>query len=434
MYIGDIGKNSWLKNTWFQNATQKNNGIDLSNTLLQTKARTQSNTTNIDCVEISNTYQRFSNRLQILETPEATQAESNLNQAAELRPASEKEEYTEEDALLKQYMKQYRLDFVKDGDNWVLDSSKPVKLMLESQVSQESLDDFRTKLENNGLGDEIDWRGVQEDFIHMDIRFDNAESFETKADYLASRYAVLKDRIQNQYTDEKFEQEMQKLDTLYRKAKEEMANSYAENIGGFYEDLGQSGAVEDMRESVLATIDNKADKYTAYLEKNDIYAEITEPSKQWLKQDDGYMAAKLRESVAASSIDKESTQTIREQVPYSEDDLSFAATYAKNLSEQIKKPDWDTYETTQSDSDLGKYLAEQYQSFTNDMQQAGISNQMSDLLKDSFQPFIDKFLDALDKKIDHNRERVAEKSWLTGFIRTKYINRAEVYQAFAMNL
>lgn len=434
MYIGDIGKNSWLKNTWFQNATQKNNGIDLSNTLLQTKARTQSNTTNIDCVEISNTYQRFSNRLQILETPEATQAESNLNQAAELRPASEKEEYTEEDALLKQYMKQYRLDFVKDGDNWVLDSSKPVKLMLESQVSQESLDDFRTKLENNGLGDEIDWRGVQEDFIHMDIRFDNAESFETKADYLASRYAVLKDRIQNQYTDEKFEQEMQKLDTLYTKAKEEMANSYAENIGGFYEDLGQSGAVEDMRESVLATIDNKADKYTAYLEKNDIYAEITEPSKQWLKQDDGYMAAKLRESVAASSIDKESTQTIREQVPYSEDDLSFAATYAKNLSEQIKKPDWDTYETTQSDSDLGKYPAEQYQSFTNDMQQAGISNQMSDLLKDSFQPFIDKFLDALDKKIDHNRERVAEKSWLTGFIRTKYINQAEVYQAFAMNL
>ena len=434
MYIGDIGKNSWLKNTWFQNATQKNNGIDLSNTLLQTKARTQSNTTNIDRVEISNTYQRFSNRLQILETPEATQAESNLNQAAELRPASEKEEYTEEDALLKQYMKQYRLDFVKDGDNWVLDSSKPVKLMLESQVSQESLDDFRTKLENNGLGDEIDWRGVQEDFIHMDIRFDNAESFETKADYLASRYAVLKDRIQNQYTDEKFEQEMQKLDKLYTKAKEEMANSYAENIGGFYEDLGQSGAVEDMRESVLATIDNKADKYTAYLEKNDIYAEITEPSKQWLKQDDGYMAAKLRESVVASSIDKESTQTIREQVPYSEDDLSFAATYAKNLSEQIKKPDWDTYETTQSDSDLGKYLAEQYQSFTNDMQQAGISNQMSDLLKDSFQPFIDKFLDALDKKIDHNRERVAEKSWLTGFIRTKYINRAEVYQAFAMNL
>lgn len=68
------------------------------------------------------------------------------------------------------------------------------------------------------------------------------------------------------------------------------------------------------------------------------------------------------------------------------------------------------------------------------MQQAGISNQMSDLLKDSFQPFIDKFLDALDKKIDHNRERVAEKSWLTGFIRTKYINQAEVYQAFAMNL
>ena len=134
---------------------------------------------------------------------------------------------------MKQYMKQYRLDFIKDGDSFILDTSKPVKLMPESQVSQESLDAFRAQLEADGLGDEIDWRGVQEDLIHMDIRFDNAESFETKTNYLASRYAVLKDRIQTRYTGEKLEQEMLTLDTLYTRAKEEMADSYADNIGGF---------------------------------------------------------------------------------------------------------------------------------------------------------------------------------------------------------
>lgn len=413
--------------------SSQNNGMEMSNALLMAKTKTQNNTANVDRVEISNAYFRFSNRLQILETPEATPVESNLNLAADLRPASEKEQYTEEDALRNQYMKQYRLDFIKDGDNFVLDTSKPVKLMLEGQVSQESLDAFRTQLENNGLGDEIDWRGVQEDFIHMDIRFDNAESFETKADYLASRYAVLKDRIQTQYSGDKLEQEMQTLESLYSKAKEEMANSYANNIGGFYEELGQTGVSQDMRDSVLAVIDSKADDYTAYLAENDIYADITDQSQQWLKQDDGYMAAKLRESAAASSADKTTTQTMTtDQAPYSAEDLSFAAVYAKSLSDQIKHPEWDTYENTNNDADLGKYLAEQYQSLTNEMQHAGISDQLSNVLKDSFQPFIDQFLDALDKKIDHNRERVAEKSWLTGFIRTAYINRNEVYQAFAM--
>ena len=428
MYIGQFGTNPWLKSTWLNNIGMKQNHSAVSSALSQ--ARTQPKAVNRDRVELSGSYPYLPNRLQVLETPEATQVESNLNQAAVLRPASEKE-YTEEDALMNQYMKQYRLDFIKVGDSYELDTSKPVKLMLESEVSQESLDAFRAELEKNGLGDEIDWRGVQEDFARMDIRFDNAESFETKADYLASRYAVLKDRIQTQYSGEKLEQEMQTLDDLYTKAKEEMADSYAENIGGFYEDMGQSGVSEDMRNSVLAAIDGKVDEYSAYLAENDIYADIIDPSKQWLKQDDGYMAAKLRESVAASSVDAPATQTASESAPYSEEDLAFAANYAKGLSNQIKKPEWDTYEIKSSDADLGKYLAQQYQSLTDAMEDAGISDRLSDLLKDTFEPFMDKFMDALDAKIDYNRERVANKPWQAGLIRTEYINRNEVYRAFA---
>lgn len=429
MYIGQFGTNPWLKSTGLNNIIMKQNNSSVSASLSQ--ARTQSKVANRDRVELSGSYPYLPNRLQVLETPEATPINAKLDLAADLRPASEKE-YTEEDALMNQYMKQYRLNFIKDGDSFVLDTSKPVKLMTEGQVSQESLDAFRAELEKNGLGDEIDWRGVQEDFARMDIRFDNAQSFEVKADYLASRYAVLKDRIQTQYTGEKLEQEMQTLDDLYTKAKEDMANSYAENIGGFYEDMGQSGVSEDMRNSVLAVIDSKADEYSAYLAENDIYADITDPSKQWLKQDDGFMAAKLRESVAASPVDAPATQTASESAPYSEDDLAFAANYAKGLSNQIKKPEWDTYEIKSSDADLGKYLAQQYQSLTDAMEDAGISDRLSDLLKDAFEPFMDKFMDALDAKIDHNRERVANKPWQAGLIRTQYINREQVYRAFAM--
>ena len=430
MYIGQIGTNPWSKTAWSNQIGFHQSSQILSAVRSQTQVRT--NTTNRDRVELSGSYPYLPNRMQVLETPEATPVNAKLDLAADLRPASEKEPYTEEDALMNQYMKQYRLDFVKIGDSFELDPSKPVKLMTEGQVSQESLDAFRAQLEENGLGEEIDWRGVQEDFLNMDLRFDNAQHFETKVDYLASRYAVLKDRIQTQYTGDKLEQEMQTLDDLYTKAKEELADSYAANIGGFYEELGQAGASGDMRESVLAAIDGKAEQYSAYLAENDIYADITDPSKQWLKQDDGYMAAKLRESAAASPVESSSVQTANDSAPYSADDLAFAASYAKDLSNQLKKPEWDTYETKESDTDLGIYLAQQYQSLTEHLENAGISTQLSDLLKNSCEPFIGKYLDALDAKIDHNRDRVAQKPWQAGLIRTEYINREDVYLAFSM--
>ena len=429
MYIGQISANPWLNSTWLNHIGRKQGDTDLSAARSQGQAWTQPNSANRDRLELSGFC--LPNRLQILETPEATPINARLDPAAELRPASEEEQYTEEDALMNQYMKQYRLDFIQIGDSFELDPSKPVKLMTEGQVSQESLDAFRAQLEANGLGDEIDWRSVQEDFLNMDIRFDNAQRFETKADYLASRYAVLKDRIQTQYTGEKLEQEMQTLDHLYTKAKEELATSYADNIGGFYEGMGQSGVSEDMRESVLAAIDSKADAYSAYLAEHDIYADITDPGKQWLKQDDGYMAARLREHAASSSVGTTAAPAASNPAPYSTDDLAFAAVYAKDLSEQIKKPEWDTYAIQDSDADLCKYLAQQYQSLTGQMEHAGISDRLSDLLKDSFEPFMDRFLDALDAKIDHNRERVAKKPWQAGLIRTEYINRDEVYRAFA---
>ena len=71
---------------------------------------------------------------------------------------------------------------------------------------------------------------------------------------------MLKDRIPSQYSGEKLDQEMQTLESMYAKAKEEMADSYAGNIGGFYEGLGQSGAAGEMRGSVLAASDGKADE------------------------------------------------------------------------------------------------------------------------------------------------------------------------------
>lgn len=374
-------------------------------------------------------YQPNGNQMRTIHTISCTKIPPDNSLQKEILPPSECGEYTEEDALVNQYMKQFRIDGYFDGDTFVQTSSEPVKLILKEQISKEDLESFKNELIKNGLGDDIDWTGVESDFIQMGMNFDNIECFGQKVDYLASRYTVLKDRIQKQYTGDKQDSEIQRLEQVYTRAKEEMANSFAENIGRFYEDLGQTGVIVDMRDSVLSAIDGKSDMYSEYFSQNDIYANITDSDKQWLKQDDGYMSAKLRENVSEVK-GKTKAETTITQVPYSEKDLVCAGIYAKEFSQQLKEPRWDTFTVKENDSDLGKYLAEQYKTVSDHVENARISDKLSDMIKNSFKPFIEKFIDALDAKIDQNRERVTMYPWQSGLIRTNYIDRNSVYDAF----
>lgn len=100
----------------------------------------------------------------------------------------------------------------------------------------------------------------------------------------------------------------------------------------------------------------------------------------------------------------------------------------------LEEPEWDTYTVNGNDSDLGKYLAEQFQAVSARMENAGISEKLSSTLKNSFEPFIGKFMDALDRKIDQNRLRIAAHPWQAGTLRTSYIDRSEVYSAFQIAL
>ena len=369
-------------------------------------------------------YKPSSDQMRVLGNTSYTRVAPDSRLQAELLPPSERASYTEEDALLNQYMKQFRVDGYFDGDTFVRTSSEPVKLILKSDISKADLEKFRGELAEKGLDADIDWQGVKEDFVQIGVGFDNIERFEQKADYLASRYAVLKDRIQNQFTGEQQEAELQKLEQIYTEAKEEMANTYAESIGGFFEDLGQSGAAEDMRNSVLALVDQKANAYTDYIENNRDYVSITDPDKQWLKQDDAYMAAQLRQSASSAELQK---QPVNEQAPYDGKDLAFAGIYAKTLSQQLQNPTWNVNE---SDAALGQHLAEQYGALKTSAGSAGISEKLSNMLNSSFDPFMDRLMDSLDALIDQNRGWVAEKPWMSGTIRTNYIDRESVYRSF----
>ena len=359
---------------------------------------------------------------------EYTQLEPDERLKAEILPASEQTSYTENDALMRQYMKQYRIDGHFKGDNFVLDSEEPVKLMLPGQVTDTDLDSFRQQLNENGLSEDIDWRGVEEDLWNIGVGFDNVERLETKVDYIASRYAVLKDRIQNQYTGDKQSSEMDKLELLFAKAKDEMADSYANSIGGFYENLGQAGTVEDMKASVLNMVEEKTDYFEQHLSQAGGDLNLNTTENQWLSKDDAYVAAQLRESAAISPVRNE-TPTESTRTPYSAGDLSFAGVYAKNLSSQIKDVS-QVWDTEQSDSDLGKFLAKQSIAVREKMSDSDISSKLKNLISNSFEPFIGKFMDALDRRIDEKQELVNKNTWMRGLVRTEHIDRDSVYSSF----
>jgi len=107
--------------------------------------------------------------------------------------------------------------------------------------------------------------------------------------------------------------------------------------------------------------------------------------------------------------------------------LSFAGIYAKSLSQQLQNPTWNVNE---SDVALGQHLAEQYSALKTSAGNAGISEKLSNMLNSSFNPFMDRLMDSMDALIDKNRGWVAEKPWMSGTIRTNYIDRESVYHSF----
>lgn len=358
------------------------------------------------------TYKPGANHMVHFEPVPYTNMESDESLQRELLPSSEVDSYTEQDALLNQYMKQYH-ELDKNGGK-----------LPPNTITDEELEQFRKELSEQGLGEEIDWRAVEHDFWNIGVNIDKVERLEMKVDYLASRYAVLKDRIQKQYSGDEHTQQMGILDKLYNEAKEEIADTYAEQIGGFYEDLGAEGTAEDFRTSIRNVIDEKSADYEAYLSENNTYTEISSSENSWLLQDDGYMAAQLRERYASEKSD---IQTTAQEEHYTMEDLMFAGVYAKSLSSQLQDVS-EVWSTRFADNDLGVFMAKQSADTQAIAGESDLSVRMEKLVGKVFRPYMDKFMDELDKGIDRQREMVKENPWMS--YRTEYIDRNSVYNSY----
>ena len=81
---------------------------------------------------------------------------SLLNVPTLLPPSERGSDYTEQDAIRNQYMKQYRLEGYFEGEEFIQTSEGPGRLSLSEDITAEELQQFRNELIENGLGYDID--------------------------------------------------------------------------------------------------------------------------------------------------------------------------------------------------------------------------------------------------------------------------------------
>ena len=176
------------------------------------------------------------------------------------------------------------------------------------------------------------------------------------------------------------------------RTKQMLMDSYSDSIGNFYEEYGYSGAKKELAQSLSFGIDQRIAQYEEHLRQSDTYAALREETAGWLLQDDGYMAARLREDLTVHSGASRQTGT----TGYTLQDLETAGLYAAECRERLDKQGafW-----SDNEQRMGLDLAVQGMKTDYLSRHGGLSRNMQDLLQDTFQNYKRKYTDLLEQKL-----------------------------------
>ncbi|WP_143320168.1 hypothetical protein [Clostridium sp. HBUAS56010] len=350
-------------------------------------------------MQISNSIMRQMPYLEALARP--AQSDSRLSKSIGV---PSEDTYTKEDAVIYQYNRhfdiKYTIDELASGKGKVIEVGLPNSKNNDSFLK--AIETFRNKLEKKGLGDEINWKSIEYDFSSVGIYLNTVDQFSNKADYIASRYAVMQDRIHGNYSGKDLEEQMDRLNTLFSKATEKLADSYAHVVGGFLEDNGVGDETANLTESIRAGIENRVKEYSDYIQSNHSYAEIDSDSDKWLLQDDGYMAAQLREKMDHSLVAGKTSEK-SEAAAYSLHDLEVAAIYVQQTSQQYES--LDQIGTIRNEESIGLDLAVQSMKTDYLTKNSGISNRMASLINRTFDGYVENYLEKIDEQLKKYADR-----------------------------
>lgn len=259
-------------------------------------------------------------------------------------------------------------------------------------------DDKLEELRQNGLPENIDWTEFDTDLDYISKFTADANSFDSKQimEYFASKYAVVKRQLSQDFSGAKLDEQLDTLDSVMQKHIDQFARTFSQSAGGFFDSNGMNGQREKMYGSVKKAIYGRMRDYEAFMESEPDYAHIPGEKDKWLYRCGDYMASELRSAYAA----RDPISPSRDSAFYDMDELKAAADLAA-AGNEIAGSD---HRLSGSEEELGLrfgIMALKGQAFLNG------SNASADR-KAAFQRFIDKTIDGLMDSVDERYRTIRQ--------------------------
>lgn len=307
----------------------------------------------------------------------------------EFVPSSQRD-YTVEDAINYQYNKEFTISL----DDMMSGKSENIKLRdHEASIPQEFIDN----LKQNGISE----NKYDEYWSSFYINGLNDENINNSIDYLASGYAVAKQNIEVNFTGEEKTNALESLENDFNKSAGKIADETAAEIGVFFDKNGAGDETQKIHDSVMKAYNDKADEYSKYISSNNDYAKLAGTENEWLKNDNSYMACKLRKT--ASTDKANDTEKTGEREYYSLDELE----KTKDIVSEVKS-DSEEISCYDDEEKIGFNLAqislkgEVYSNYN------GVSDSLKDSVTKSIGNIVNTMTDKLNGQLEKAREQMAE--------------------------
>lgn len=157
-------------------------------------------------------------------------------------------------------------------------------------------------LRRDGLPDTVDLEKLEQELTDItghDFMKSTADIGHVLEE-LASRFAVVKARIEKESEDGEKGGRLQALTDLMERQTQRLAENFADSVGGFYEKHGLDGERDKIYQSVMENAHSLYKEYDAFAKKGN-YGNV--PAEDaWLQNCDEYMASELRSAYVQTGV------------------------------------------------------------------------------------------------------------------------------------
>ncbi len=161
------------------------------------------------------------------------------------------------------------------------------------------LEDYKAKLRGEGLK-EVDWKRLRHEFESG--KEVTADDLSAHIDYCASRYAAVLDKIERNYSGDELAGQKAELDAVWREGRQKLAEGYVAHLR---DGIGLSDAdAKEIGESIEALLDERIKTYQGALARVDSEVKGIGEDAAWVRDHDGYIAARLREAAGTQGASK----------------------------------------------------------------------------------------------------------------------------------